>query len=110
MDSGVLIAVVVGGAVLLVLSLLFASIPIVWYLVGAVCLFKGWIGPGLGCLVTPHQPTHLACCQAQPLGGLVELQLPVNNPLNTLQPVQFAHRMPIMTSLQRSRRASETGL
>ena len=41
-------------------------------------------------LVTPHQPAHLACCQAQPLGGLVELQLPVNKPLNTLQPVQFA--------------------
>ena len=51
MDSGVLIALVVGGAVLLVLSILFAAIPLVWYLVGAVCLFKGWIGPGLGCLV-----------------------------------------------------------
>jgi len=51
MDSGVLIAVVVGGAVLLVLSLVFASIPIAWYLVGAVCLFKGWTGPGIGCCV-----------------------------------------------------------
>jgi hypothetical protein len=51
MDSGVLITLVVGGAVLLVLSVLFASIPLVWYLVGAVCLFTGWIGPGLGCLV-----------------------------------------------------------
>lgn len=51
MDSGVLIALVVGGAVLLVLSMLFAAIPVVWYLVGAVWLFKGWIGPGLGCLV-----------------------------------------------------------
>ena len=51
MDSGVLIALVVGGAVLLVLSLVFASIPIVWYLVGAVCLFKGWTGPGIGCCV-----------------------------------------------------------
>jgi hypothetical protein len=51
MDSGVLIALVVGGAVLLVLSLVFASIPIVWYLVGAACLFKGWTGPGVGCCV-----------------------------------------------------------
>jgi hypothetical protein len=48
MESGVLITLVVGGAVLLVLSVLFASIPLVWYLVGAVCLFTGWIGPGLG--------------------------------------------------------------
>jgi len=31
--------------------MLFAAIPVVWYLVGAVCLFKGWIGPGLDCLV-----------------------------------------------------------
>ena len=51
MDSGVLIALVIGGAVLLVLSILFVAIPLVWYLVGAVCVFKGWIGPGLGCLV-----------------------------------------------------------
>jgi len=51
MDSGVLIALVVGGAVLLVLSILFAAIPIVWYLVGAACLFKGWIGPRIGCCV-----------------------------------------------------------
>jgi len=36
---------------LLVLSILFAAIPVVWYLVGAVCLFNGLIGPGLGCLV-----------------------------------------------------------
>jgi len=36
MDSGVLIALVVGGAMLLVLSVLFAAIPVVWYLVGAV--------------------------------------------------------------------------
>ena len=51
MDLGVLISLVVGGAVLLVLSLLFAAIPIVWYLVGSACLFKGWIGPGIGCCV-----------------------------------------------------------
>ncbi len=50
-ESGVLITLVVGGAVLLVLSVLFASIPLVWYLVGAACLFSGLIGPGLGCLV-----------------------------------------------------------
>ena len=51
MDSGVLIAIAVGGAVLLVLSVFFASIPVVWYLVGAVCLFKGWSAAGIGCIV-----------------------------------------------------------
>ena len=51
MDAGLIITLVVGGAVLLVLSIFVAAIPLIWYLAGAVCLFMGLIGPGLGCLV-----------------------------------------------------------
>jgi len=51
MSSGLIIAIVVGAAVLLILSFLFGSIPLVWYAAGAVCLFTGFVGPGIACLV-----------------------------------------------------------
>jgi hypothetical protein len=51
MSAGTLIAIAVGAAVLLVLSFLFGSIPLVWYAAGAVCLFTGLVGPGIACLV-----------------------------------------------------------
>jgi hypothetical protein len=51
MDATVLIALVIGAAVLLVLSFVFAGMPFVWYLAGAVCLYKGLRVPGVACLV-----------------------------------------------------------
>jgi hypothetical protein len=51
MDAGVLIALVVGVAVLLLLSFVVAGIPLIWYAAGAVCLFTGLTGPGVACLV-----------------------------------------------------------
>lgn len=51
MSAGTLIAIVVGAAVALVLTFLFGSIPLVWYAAGAVCLFTGFVGPGIACLV-----------------------------------------------------------
>ena len=51
MSAGTLIAIAVGAAVLLVLSFLFGSIPLVWYAAGAVCQFTGFVGPGIACLV-----------------------------------------------------------
>jgi hypothetical protein len=50
-DASVLIALVIGGAVLLVLSFVFAGMPFVWYFAGAVCLYKGLTVPGVACLV-----------------------------------------------------------
>ena len=50
MDADVLIALVVGAAVLLVLSFAVAGIPLIWYVAGAVCLFTGLTGPALACL------------------------------------------------------------
>ena len=51
MSAGTLIAIVVGAAVAVVLTFLFGSIPLVWYAAGAVCLFTGFVGPGIACLV-----------------------------------------------------------
>jgi hypothetical protein len=51
MSAGTLIAIVIGAAVALVLAFLFGSIPFVWYAAGAVCLFTGFVGPGIACLV-----------------------------------------------------------
>lgn len=51
MSAGILITVVIGAAVLLVLSFVFAGMPFVWYLAGAACLYKGLTVPGVGCLV-----------------------------------------------------------
>ena len=51
MSAATLIAIVVGAAVLLALVFLFGSIPFVWYAAGAVCLFMGYVGPGIACLV-----------------------------------------------------------
>ena len=45
--------VVAAILVLLILGavLYAASIPLIWYLIAALLLFLGLIGPGLGCLV-----------------------------------------------------------
>ena len=51
MDSTVIITLVIGGAVLLVLSIFFWSIPFIWYAAGVVCLYMDLTGPGIACLV-----------------------------------------------------------
>ena len=51
MSAGLIVAIVVGAAVLLVLSILVGSLPIVWYVAGVVCLFTGFVGPGIALLV-----------------------------------------------------------
>ena len=51
MDAGLLLTLVIGAAVLLVLSFLVAGMPFVWYVAGAVCLYKGLTAPGVGCVV-----------------------------------------------------------
>ncbi len=51
MDAGLLLTLVIGAAVLLVLSFLVAGMPFVWYVAGAVCLYKGLTVAGVGCVV-----------------------------------------------------------
>jgi hypothetical protein len=50
MDATVLIAVVIGAGLLLVLSFVFAGMPFVWYVSGAVLLYKGLTVAGVACL------------------------------------------------------------
>ena len=42
---GILVLLILGAV------LYAATIPLIWYLIGALLLFLGLIGPGLGCLV-----------------------------------------------------------
>lgn len=51
MDAGLLLTLVIGAAVLLVLSFVVAGMPFVWYVAGAICLYKGLTVAGLACLV-----------------------------------------------------------
>jgi hypothetical protein len=51
MELPVLIGLAVVAILLLAVTLVVASIPLVWYLAAALLFFSGLIGPAMGCLV-----------------------------------------------------------